>query len=263
VDSTLLPLAQQAGHTVFNTSASPNFQLLPGYTFNVGYADGNVTGLVGTSKVTIGGISIPNQAVEVAQTISDTLSTFNLSGRIGLAPQNALDCLTWSCQGVRPVRQPTFFDNIKSSLPSPVFTVDLKHQAPGTFDFGFINSSKYQGDICYETITPDHGFWEVAGNGFQIGAGPFVPGPNLNASIDTGVGLILVETAIVTAYYSQVHGAFNDADQGGYVFPCETKLPDLTLRLGEHDTVISGALLNYGPIASSSRHRNLSIFQVK
>jgi aspergillopepsin I len=54
-----------------------------------------------------------------------------------------------SINTVEPTAQKTFFNNIKSSLASPLFAIKLKHNAASSYDFGFLNSSKYTGPITY------------------------------------------------------------------------------------------------------------------
>jgi aspergillopepsin I len=52
---------------------------------------------------------------------------------------------------VTPQPQTTFFDTAinEGVLEAPVFTADLKKGAPGSYDFGFIDLSKYYGDITW------------------------------------------------------------------------------------------------------------------
>jgi aspergillopepsin I len=52
---------------------------------------------------------------------------------------------------VQPQSVTTFFQNAIALgvLQEPVFTADLKKGAPGSYDFGFIDPTKYNGDITY------------------------------------------------------------------------------------------------------------------
>jgi aspergillopepsin I len=60
---------------------------------------------------------------------------------------------------VQPKSQTTFFDSVKSQLESPLFAVTLKHQAPGSYDFGYIDQSKYTGELTYTDVNNSQGFW--------------------------------------------------------------------------------------------------------
>jgi aspergillopepsin I len=87
VFSTSLPLAQQKGHTLFNSSKSKNWKALTGYTWNITYGDkSSASGTVGTDVVTVGGTSVSGQAVEIATQASSQLvaDTAN-NGLLGLA----------------------------------------------------------------------------------------------------------------------------------------------------------------------------------
>jgi aspergillopepsin I len=69
---------------------------------------------------------------------------------------------------VSPNPQKTFFDNVKSSLAKPLFAATLKHNAPGTYDFGFIDSSRYTGKIAYTDVDSSQGFWMFTTDDYSI-----------------------------------------------------------------------------------------------
>lgn len=70
----------------------------------------------------MGGVSFAAQAVESATKVSTEFTQeTNLDGLLGLAFS--------TINSVRPTAQKTFFDNIKSSLDQPLWTVDLRHSA--------------------------------------------------------------------------------------------------------------------------------------
>jgi hypothetical protein len=133
-----------------------------------------------------------------------------------------------------------------SSLASPVFTADLKKGTPGTYDFGFIDSSKYTGSISYTSVNTANGFWEFTGSGYAVGSSSF-KSLSIDAIADTGTTLLLLPDSVVSAYYKQVKGAQNSNSQGGYIFPCSAKLPDFTFGVGSYRGVIPGSYMNYAP----------------
>ena len=151
---------------------------------------------------------------------------------------------------VSPNSQQTFFDNVIPSLSSALFTADLKHNAPGSYDFGSIDDSKHTGSITYVDVDSSQGFWGFTGTGYAVGNGDFVDS-SISTIADTGTTLLYAPDDLVTAYYSQVNGAHNDASVGGYVFPCDASLPDLTLGIGSYHAVVPGAYINFTPITSS------------
>ena len=128
---------------------------------------------------------------------------------------------------------------------------NLKKGAPGTYDFGFIDSSKYTGAITYVPVTTRQGFWEFTGSGYAVGSGSFVSS-SIDAIADTGTTLIYVPSAIVSAYYRQVSGSQNSNTYGGYVFPCSATLPSLTLGFGSYRAVVPGSYINYAPVTDGS-----------
>ena len=50
---------------------------------------------------------------------------------------------------------------------------------------------------------------------------------------DTGTSLLLVDDAVAQAYYAQVQGAVNDAQAGGFTYPCTATLPDFGVAIGD------------------------------
>lgn len=218
--------------------------MLSGQSWSITYGDGSSSsGDVYTDVVSVGGVSYPKQAVESAEAVSSEFSQDSAnSGLLGLAFS--------SINTVTPTEQNTFFANVMSSLASPVFTADLKKGTPGTYDFGFIDSSKYTGSISYTSVNTANGFWEFTGSGYAVGSGSF-KSLSIDAIADTGTTLLLLPDSVVSAYYKQVKGAKNSNSQGGYIFPCSATLPDFTFGVGSYRGVIPGSYMNYSPATGS------------
>ena len=161
---------------------------------------------------------------------------------------------------VTPNQQTTFFDSaiVQGALSSNLFTVDLKKGAPGTYDFGFIDDSKYTGDITYTPVDSSQGFWEFTGTGYAVGDGQF-QSSSIDAIADTGTTLILIEDAIVEAYYNEVDGAQYESSQGGYTFDCSATLPDFTLGIGDYEAVVPGDYINFAPLQAGSSSKFLQL----
>lgn len=161
VFSSELPASEQSGHTLYTPSSSAS--QIPGATWSISYGDGSsASGNVYTDTVDVGGVTATSQAVEAAETVSSEFvqNTAN-DGLLGLAFS--------SINTVQPTQQTTFFDTVKSQLDSPLFAVTLKHNAPGTFDFGYIDSSKYTGSLAYTPVDNSQGFWSFTADSYSIG----------------------------------------------------------------------------------------------
>lgn len=120
VFSTEMPKSEIKGQTVYNAGASSTAEELQGAKWNISYGDGSTSsGNVYLDVVTAGGLTVAAQAVEAAKTVSDEFTAdSNSDGLMGLGFS--------SINSVQPVPQKTFFDNAKSELDAPLFTVDLK-----------------------------------------------------------------------------------------------------------------------------------------
>lgn len=188
----------------------------------------------------IGNTFFAQQAVESAVQISDTISddTFS-SGLFGAASSSA--------NTVRPTKQLTYLDNIKSQLAKPLFTANLKKGKPGNYNFGYINASEYTGSIQYAAINPNSALWEISVSGYRIGSNDTNYVARVwNAIADTGTTLLLAPDDITNAYYAQVNGSTFSNDVGMVLVPCASTLPDFAFGLGNYRGVIPGSYMNYG-----------------
>jgi hypothetical protein len=120
VFSSETPPNQIAGQTVYNIGQSSTAKLLTGETWNIQYGDGSSSGgNVYSDTVTIGGITVLNQAVESATNVSLAFTQrADTDGLVGLA-FSVLNT-------IKPTQQSTFFDNAVRDLASPLFTANLK-----------------------------------------------------------------------------------------------------------------------------------------
>ncbi|KAL3704219.1 hypothetical protein TMatcc_009910 [Talaromyces marneffei ATCC 18224] len=227
-------------HATYNTQTGI---LMPGYHWST--INGNqiiLKGRVFLDKIKLGHLSFPYQAVQVVDTIEPVSAMLDPyrrhDGIIGLAFS--------SRNTIQPIQQKTFFDNIKPYLNSPLFAVYLKHRAPGSYDLGWIDPSKYKGQLFWRVVDDSRGLWTIAVDGFSIGgdSSSSIPFP---ATIDTGTTLVLLQEDVVREYYKKIPGSYKCLQNGGYIFPCTnaTVIPDFTLNFGLHTTPIPGELIKY------------------
>ncbi|KAI1748974.1 aspartic peptidase domain-containing protein [Xylaria castorea] len=224
------------GQALYKPGSSSTSKKVSGASWDVKYGDGSTSsGSVYHDVVNVGGVSFKSQGVESAKQVSAQFAQdADSDGLLGLA-FSTLNTVT-------PNLEKTFFDNVADSLDTAAWTADLKYHEAGTYDFGVIDNSKYTGDISYVDVDNSQGFW-----GFTAD----VNGESVSGIADTGTTLALLPDSVVDAYYQQVDGAQNDQQQGGYVFPCDTDLPDLTFSPGDAQITIPGKYINYAPVDDS------------
>jgi len=237
VFSSLQASSQTAGHDYYKVDAS---KVKSGYSWKISYGDGSgASGKVYADKVTVGGVTATSQAVEAATSVSAQFSQdVDTDGLLGLAMS--------TINTVQPQQQKTFFDTVKSQLASPLFAVQLKYHAAGTYDFGYIDKSKYTGPITYVAADDSQGFWGFSASAYSVGTTTTTK--TVSGILDTGTTLIYTDPAIVKAYYAKVSGAKNDATQGGYIFPCTATLPDFSITVGGVKQTVPGKYVNYAPL---------------
>lgn len=243
VFNTQLSAADQTGHTIFNPTKSTTFKMLTGSTFSISYGDGSgAAGNVGTDTVNIGGATVTGQAIELATAVSSSFVQDTASnGLVGLAFSKL--------NTVKPAQQKTFFDNALSTLAEPVLAADLRHASAGSYEFGAIDSTKFNGTLQWAAVNTTQGFWQFTSAKFSVGTGATMVNPGNQAIADTGTTLMLANAAVVTAYYSQVQGAVNDNSVGGVTFPCNSNLPDLNVDIGgDFMATVRGDDINFSPV---------------
>ena len=223
---------------------------MTGSTFNISYGDGSFSqGQVGTDTVNIGGAIVNGQAFGLATNVASSF--------VGDTASNGLVGLAFSkLNTIKPQKQKTFFDNVVGDLAQPVFTANLKHGVAGGYEFGTIDSTQFQGSLTTVPVDSSSGFWQFTSKTIAIGNGQpqTVSGGSGIAIADTGTSLMIVDDAVVQAYWSQVEGAQDDAQSGGVIFPCTSALPDLQVAVGDsYMATISGSLLNFAEAGSNSQ----------
>ncbi|KAF2129606.1 Asp-domain-containing protein [Dothidotthia symphoricarpi CBS 119687] len=247
VFSTELNAATIGQHSAFDASKSTTFKKTTGAAWKISYGDGSgASGTVGTDTVTIGGVKVENQTVELANKVSQSfVQDTNTDGLVGLA----FSSLNTVNDGTKSTPQKTFFDNVMPTLDLPVFTADLNPDGSGVYEFGAIDSTKFTGAMSWIPVQSTSGFWQFASTKFSV-AGQTFSNPSASAAIaDTGTSLLLVDQPVADAYYQNVQGAELNAQVGGYVYPCDAQLPDMAVAIGDaYMATIPGSQITFAAV---------------
>lgn len=183
-----------------------------------------------------------DQAVQVVDVVEPITQALNPN-----RPYDGIFGLAFSTLNtIYPIKQQTFFDNIKSRLNAPLFAAYLKHEAPGMFDFGWIDPKKFKGPLVWTNVDASRGLWNISVDGYSIDGDSSSSIP-FYAAIDTGTSLILLPESIIQAYYKKITGSYKYYATGGYYFPCTmtTIIPDFRVNIGEHTAVVPGEFMVY------------------
>jgi Eukaryotic aspartyl protease len=163
VFSSQIPAEDLGGQTLYNPNASTTATHADGLSWDIFYGDGSgAYGDVWMDKVCLGKACFANQAVETAQDVSYQFSQDpNMAGLLGLGFSNI--------NTVYPTPQATWFDNIASTLIEPLFTVNLKHKKPGSYNFGYIDPHQFHGSVGWTPVDPEFGYWTFDLSGYGVG----------------------------------------------------------------------------------------------
>ncbi|KAI4720443.1 acid protease [Aureobasidium sp. EXF-10727] len=242
LNQTVQSQGQRAGHTIFDPSKSSTWKDSQGSTWQISYGDqSSASGTVGTDVVTVGGLAIQNQAVEVANQISDQFVQSAGDGLLGLA---------WgSINTVQPTPVDTPVENMISQDDIPkdaeLFTAYLSSNKSGEdsfYTFGYVDTSVTNGQtINWAPVDNSQGFWSVASASAHVN-GKQIHRRSNTAIMDTGTTLALVDDSFAKQIYESIPGAKYDSSQQGWVFPTNTAtsaLPVVTVAIGDHQFTIN------------------------
>ena len=131
-----------------------------------------------------------------------------------------------------------------------VFTVNYNNATSnGTIDFGYIDSSKYTGDIGYAPITPPSSTeWAIQVTGLQLANGTLASKSGWPVIVDTGTATGAIPQDVAADYFSQVDGSTYSSGRETYTFPCSADLVDFTFALGSFKGTIPASHLAKGSI---------------
>jgi hypothetical protein len=247
--STELPkstLEQASSHSIFDPSKSSTFKSSSGSKWQISYGDSSsASGTVGTDNVSIGNITIKDQAVELASKLSTQFVEGAGDGLLGLAWGN-INTVTPT-----PVQTPVENMITQSDIPktAELFTAKLgswrdasdPDKGAGFYTFGTIDSETVNGQtISYTPVDNSQGFWMVDSTSAVVNNDTIDQSGN-TAIIDTGTTLALVADSTLKAIYDAIPGSKYDSTQQGYVFPSSTtadQLPTVSFAIGDKQFVV-------------------------
>ena len=247
------------GHNIFDPAKSSTFKVSKGASWKISYGDNSsASGTVGTDNVTIGGLLIENQAIELAKTLSAEFQQDTSDGLLGLA---------WgSINTVTPHAVATPVQNMISQSDIPktqeLFTAHLgswrdaalpNNENESFYTFGYIDAATLsaagvtESQIYYTAIDNSQGFWQFPSTSASINGTTIARAAN-TAIADTGTTLALVDDATCKAIYAAIPGAKYDASQQGYVYPVATtaaQLPTVTFAVGDRQFAVQKEALGF------------------
>ncbi|KFX86643.1 hypothetical protein V490_08975 [Pseudogymnoascus sp. VKM F-3557] len=260
--STELPsnIQKSAGHTVFDPKHSSTFKPQKNSTWKISYGDkSSASGIVGTDNLMMGGLTIKNQAVQLANRLSSEFVGATGDGILGLA---------WGhVNTVTPKQVATPVANMiaQAHIPksSELFTAylgswrdaDDEDKGESFYTFGYIDEEtvkKSGEDIYWTPIDNAQGFWMFDSQSATVN-GKTVQQRGNNAIADTGTTLALVSDETCKAIYDAIPGSAYDYFNQGYIYPADTtedQLPVVTFAVGGKHFAIQKEDLGFAPVGN-------------
>lgn len=235
---------KSSGHTVFDPSKSSSYKAQDSSTWQIQYGDSSsASGTVGTDNVTLGGLTVENQGIELAKQLSDQFVQGSGDGLLGLA---------WgSINTVKPTPVKTPVENMiaQDDIPkdAELFTAYLgstkdaneADKGESFYTFGYIDQDVLKAagvdEPYYVDVDNSQGFWQFQSTSATVNGKSIARSGN-TAIADTGTTLALVDDETVKAIYNAIPGSKYDSTNQGYVFPSSTtadQLPTVTFAVGD------------------------------
>ncbi|KAK0739966.1 aspartic peptidase domain-containing protein [Apiosordaria backusii] len=233
----------------FKHAESSTFELLKHKSWKIQYGDGSTaSGFVGHDTISIGGLVIKQQAVEVAKHVSSQFSQGVMGGLLGLAFKQINTVYT--TLGMRDP-QPTPVDNMiaqedipkEAELFTSAFYSSRDLQPESFYTFGWIDQDlvkKSGEEITWAKVDNSQGFWLFDSESASIDGNKVELSGN-KAIADTGTTLALISDEACDALYKKIDGASYSEQYQGYLIPKTVKvddLPDFSVAVGEKEFVI-------------------------
>ncbi|KAJ7234894.1 acid protease [Mycena haematopus] len=242
--SSELTRVSKTGHNIYDPSKSKTASLQSKSTWQISYGDGSsASGNVYLDTVTIGGVAVPKQAVELAEKMSAQFSSGEGSdGLLGLA---------WpSINTVSPQSVKTPVQNMidQGLISQPLFTVKLdRGDNAGFYSFGEIDDTVTSNPITYTAVDKQvsQGFWMVPSTSYTLN-GKTIARQDNTAILDTGTTLALVDDDTVSKIYGAIKGAKFDNTQGGWMYPATSTVPSLAFAIGDTLYTLNAADFPFG-----------------
>lgn len=210
---------------------------------------------MGTDTVSIGGLAIENQAIELSKTLSAQFASGAGDGLLGLAWGNI------NTVQPKPVQTPVANMITQKDIPTnaELFTAHLSsYRDTGSagasfYTFGFIDPAALKAanttaaNIHYTPVDNSQGFWQFASTKATVNGKSIALSGN-TAIADTGTTLALVSDSVCQAIYAAIPGGKYDSTQQGYVFPSSTtnaQLPVVQVDVGGQLFTIDKEDLSY------------------
>jgi aspergillopepsin I len=117
---------------------------------------------------------------------------------------------------------------------------------PSTWDFGYIDESKFKGDIIYTPVVGNKKHWTVGVGSYAVGEGSFSgsDGRVGEVIVDSGTSLVYLPEHVVSEYYRHIEGSELQLGHT-YTFPCNGTVPDFHFKIEDATLSIPGNYINY------------------
>ncbi|KAI0505951.1 eukaryotic aspartyl protease [Xylaria bambusicola] len=255
-----LSSSEEEGHNVFDPKKSSTYVPLPNKTWKIEYGDESyASGSCGTDTLTVGGLAVKKQTVEMADKLSEEFVSNAGDGLFGLAfsKLNTVKDGSMADPQATPVENMVKQDDIpkEAALFTSAFYCSRDAATSKSFyTFGFIDQDlvkKSGEEIHWVPVDKSDGFWAIPSASASVN-GESIPMDSNMAIADTGTTLLLLPDDVIDLLYTHIPGAAYDWFNQGYCFPIDVAvddLPEFKVAIGDKEFLIQKEDLAFAPTA--------------
>ncbi|RIB28153.1 aspartic peptidase domain-containing protein [Gigaspora rosea] len=203
-------------HNRFDSNKSSTFKS-EGNQWSILYGSGSASGVTGIDDIQIGTFTANKQIFGLADVVSNDFTPLPSDGIIGMA----FDNLNTMDSGA-----PTLISTlINQKTIKSLFSFHFQHSDnpndQGTLTLGGVDASKFVGEISYNPVISEIGFWLIIMSGALVNKIPTLSVLR-PAIIDTGTTLLIIPTKDAELLHKQIPGSVYDNQDNVYLIPCNT-----------------------------------------
>lgn len=211
------------GKNIYDPTKSSTYRA-DGRSWSITYGDQSTSsGTLGTDTVTFAGLSIIDQTIDMASSISPQFQHSVIDGILGLGFDS-----TTSVQGIKTPVDNLISQKLISGLEFGVFLGKQSTGGGGEFVFGGYDKTKFNGTLTTVRVDNSQGFWGITID--NLAAADTNVASSFPGIIDTGTTLLLLTNSVASNLAKKL-GATDNGD-GTYAISCDSStLSDINFSI--------------------------------
>lgn len=217
----------------------------------------SISGEVGTDYVTVGGLNVADQLVELGKIVNAmSAEKIGADGCLGLSTQQTRNIMR---NGVIDPQTSFLFkmaelkclDQDAHLFTTAFYGLSEEEEAEqkSFCTFGYVDQEMVHGEISWAAVDSDKGMWKFSSASTGVN-GDRISRTGNSAVADSCTPLILLSDEVCEAFYKQIEGATYSRSHQGWLIPGiaeAQRMPKLHVMVGEKEFSIAASEHKFSP----------------